>query len=157
MKYLNFVIKWFLIIVLGFITAITFYQVIMRYVFNHSTSWVEELVVFLLAWLSMVGAAVGIREKVHIGIEAFVNLLPAKARRVTEVIVNLLIAAFGVFVFVVSLKLVTTSYNQISAGTGIRMSFYYSSSTAFGFLTTIYSFERIYNLLKGVTGQKEGE
>ena len=47
---------------------IIFIQVIMRYVFNNSLSWSEELGKFLFVWLSWIGISIGERRNEHIKI-----------------------------------------------------------------------------------------
>ena len=73
------------------ITILTFYQVITRYVFNNASSWSEEAVRYLFVWVSMIGIAIGIREKVHIGIDIFVKRLPIPIKKATEMVVQIAI------------------------------------------------------------------
>ena len=46
--------------------GIIFFQVIMRYVFNNSLSWSEELGKFLFVWISWLGISIGHKRKEHI-------------------------------------------------------------------------------------------
>ena len=88
--YFNVLVKWQLVLMMMTIAGLTFYQVIMRYVFNSASSWSEELIRFVFVWCSFIAAAVGVREGIHIGINIFVNLLPQKLIPLTEILVNLL-------------------------------------------------------------------
>jgi C4-dicarboxylate transporter, DctQ subunit len=68
-------------LLLTVMTLITFSQVVARYVFNFSFVWALELNTFLFAWLIFLGAAYGVREGAHIGVDALVkSLSPARAR-----------------------------------------------------------------------------
>lgn len=70
-----------LAILLGVIVTVMFAQVFFRYVLNNSLSWSEEIVRFLFIWLTFLGAALNIRDRWHIGVDFFVNLLPKRWRR----------------------------------------------------------------------------
>ena len=52
---------------------IIFAQVIMRYIFNNSLSWSEELGKFLFVWISWLGISIGAKRKEHIKITMFVD------------------------------------------------------------------------------------
>ena len=60
---------------------IIFIQVIMRYVFNNSLSWSEELGKFLFVWLSWIGISIGERRNEHIKITMLVDKLPPFAKK----------------------------------------------------------------------------
>ena len=56
-------------------TLLTFMQVVSRYVFNHSFSWVLEATGVMFAWLIFIGMAYGVRVGAHIGVDAVVRML----------------------------------------------------------------------------------
>ena len=92
---MNYLVKWFLAIIMIGITFLTFYQVVMRYVFNNAPSWAEELVRFLFIWCTFIAAAIGIEEKIHIGIDVVVNLLPSKIQKSVEILVYAALIVFS--------------------------------------------------------------
>jgi len=63
---------------IGLATLISFVQVLLRYGFSSSITWASEASTFLLIWSALIGASYGIRKKVHIGVDTFVNLLPQR-------------------------------------------------------------------------------
>jgi TRAP-type C4-dicarboxylate transport system permease small subunit len=71
------------------------YQVVMRYVFNNSPSWAEEVSRLLLIWFGILSIPIGVRLHLHIGIEYFFNKLPKRGQWILSRIIYLLIAAFG--------------------------------------------------------------
>src|SRR3954468_125620 len=73
-------------------TIVTFGQVIARYVFNYSFTWALELTTVLFAWMIFLGIPYGVRVGSHIGVDAFVKSLGAKAGRV----VGAVAAALGI-------------------------------------------------------------
>jgi C4-dicarboxylate transporter, DctQ subunit len=74
-----------LAILLAVITLVAFTQVIARYGFNSGWSGALEFQRILFAWLILFGMSYGIRANTHLGVDAFVRLLPPKAFRVVAV------------------------------------------------------------------------
>lgn len=79
---------------LAVMTLVTFAQVVARYVFNDSFTWALELTVVCFAWLIFLGISYGIRVGSHIGVDAFVRLLPPRAARVLAIVAVLLCLLF---------------------------------------------------------------
>ncbi len=76
----------FIAITLGFMTLITFANVVARYVFNSNILWALEVTVVLFAWLVLVGAAYGVKRTFHIGVDVIINLLPPPVKKVAAVL-----------------------------------------------------------------------
>ena len=66
---------------LGLMTAITFANVVARYVFNDNILWAVEATVFLFAWLVLIGASYAVKRSLHLGIDLLINALGPAARR----------------------------------------------------------------------------
>lgn len=75
---------------LAVMTVVTFVQVVARYVFNDSFTWALELTVVCFAWLIFLGISYGIRIGSHIGVDAFVRLLPPRIGRILAIAAVLL-------------------------------------------------------------------
>jgi len=66
------------IVVLVFLlTAVTFAQVAARYVLGDPLIWSEEAARYLFVWVSMIGAALAIREGGHFGLDLLIRRAPA--------------------------------------------------------------------------------
>jgi len=59
--------------VMGALALITFVNVLVRYFTDQSFAWTEEISVFLMIVLALVGASVAFARNHHIRIEFFVN------------------------------------------------------------------------------------
>ena len=57
--------------------------------------WVEEIGEYSLAWLTFIGAALGIRRGVHFSVQMLTERLPLGARRALVVVHYVLLAGFG--------------------------------------------------------------
>lgn len=81
----------FTTILLAGILIVGTLQVIMRYVFNSSLSWSEEVMRYAFIWMVYVGGAITARKKGHVKLELFENMLPAKGRKILYYIQNILV------------------------------------------------------------------
>jgi len=70
-------------------------QVIGRYVFNDTPTWAEAGALVLVLYVTMLGAAVGVRDAGHIGMESLLVLVPEKIRLKLEYLIHALVAFFG--------------------------------------------------------------
>ena len=82
------------------------YQVIMRYVFNQSPSWSEEIAIRLMIWFGMLSIPIGVRLNLHIGIEYVYNLFPKPLQWVVSRFIFLLITGFGFMMVFAGIPLV---------------------------------------------------
>lgn len=71
-------------LLLSAIAAICFLEVILRYLFAASLSWYDELVGYILVWLTFLGAVLAQSCGEHIGIGDLVDRAPAWLRRALE-------------------------------------------------------------------------
>ena len=78
------------------IVAVVLMSVIWRYVLNDAPSWSEPVALILVINVAMFGAAAGVRDEGHIGLESLVGLLPMKVQFVVGNIVGILTIIFGV-------------------------------------------------------------
>ena len=63
------------IYLLAVMTAIVLTGVFFRYVLNNAIPWTEEVSKFLMIWMALMGAPVGLQMGTHVGIEALKNAL----------------------------------------------------------------------------------
>lgn len=157
LKYFNTSVKWFLAIMMMAIAALTFYQVFMRYLFNNAPSWSEELVRFLFIWCSFVAAAIGVKERIHIGIDVFVSLLPAKVRSLTEILVNLGIIVFSGYMIKYGWAVTLMTQRQPSPALGLPMSWVYLSIPVMGVMLILYCSLEIINIVRNFSEDRRAQ
>lgn len=85
--------EWLLGGTLAMMALMTFAQVVSRYCLHRSISFTEELVRYLLIWVTMLGIAVAAKRRSHIGVRAVTLLFP-RARRALMAIASLCACAF---------------------------------------------------------------
>jgi C4-dicarboxylate transporter DctQ subunit len=82
-------------VILGLMTLITFANVIARYVFNSNILWALELTVFLFAWLVLLGVSYCVKITAHLGVDAVVNIVSPRARRIMTLLAIAACLAFS--------------------------------------------------------------
>ncbi len=53
------------------ILSLTFSQVVLRYLFNHPVTWIEEISRYLFVWIVFLGSATAFRAGEHIKVDIF--------------------------------------------------------------------------------------
>jgi len=71
-------------------TLLVFMEVVLRFGFNESIHWAEEMTLLLAGWFVLYGASYGVKVGAHIGVDAVVRLLSPGTRRVVSVFAVLL-------------------------------------------------------------------
>jgi C4-dicarboxylate transporter DctQ subunit len=77
-------------------TILTFTEVILRYFFGSSLGFTHELVIYLLIATGLIGASIGVRNKVHIGVDLAIQQFPYAVQKVIVILTNLLAIGFCV-------------------------------------------------------------
>ena len=104
-------------------------------------TWVEEVGEMLLAWLTLIGAAIGVRERAHFTLHVL-NLSPA-TRVWVDRIHHLLIAGFGALAAWYGIKLCLLNRTLATPGLEINLAVLYASAVVGGVLLVIYAISMI--------------
>ena len=97
------------------ISAVIPWAVYTRYVINRAASWPEPTAVLLTIVLTFFGAAACYRFGLHMNVTLAVGLLPKTWRRVTDVTVELLMAAMALFMAFKGMALVEATWSNTIA------------------------------------------
>lgn len=123
--YYNKLEEYLLVGSLVFTVSIVFVQVIMRYLFNSSLSWSEELTRYIFIWQIWLGASIGLRERKHINIEILNGLLKEKWQSVINIISLIIWLGFCIFMVVSGSDLVLNLMQKGSVSSGMRIPLYF--------------------------------
>jgi TRAP-type C4-dicarboxylate transport system permease small subunit len=77
------------------IVAVVAIQVFGRYVLNDTPVWAESTALVLILYVTLLGAAVGVRDAGHIGMESLLVLVPERVRNRLEILIYVLVGTFG--------------------------------------------------------------
>lgn len=150
-KAIDKIIKIVLVILMVALSVLAFYQVVSRS-FWKVPAWNEEAIRFLFVWASCLGAAVGIKEHVHIGIDVVVNMLPQMGRNYVAILVQLVLLFFDVFIVKYGLQLVSMTLHQPSPALRLPMGYVYLAVPALGILGAFYSLVEIGKIVQEIKG-----
>jgi TRAP-type C4-dicarboxylate transport system permease small subunit len=100
--------------------------------------WVEEVGEFSLTWLTMIGAAVGIADRVHFTLNILTHHLPLWLQYTIYIVNHLLIAAFGALVAWYGTKVAITNSALTSPALQINLAWVYGAVSVGGALIFIY-------------------
>lgn len=82
--------EWLLIAMLALMVALVFGNVVLRYVFNSSIVFSEEMSRFLFVWVVFLGSVLTLRDNGHLGIHSLTDRLPLAGRKVCKFVGDLL-------------------------------------------------------------------
>ena len=85
-RVINMIEETLIALILGFMTLITFANVVARYVFNTNILWALEATVFLFAWLVLLGISYCVKTRSHLGVDAVLNIVSPGVRHVLAII-----------------------------------------------------------------------
>jgi TRAP-type C4-dicarboxylate transport system permease small subunit len=126
------------------ISAVIPWAVFTRYVLNSAASWPEPMAVLLTIVLTFIGAAAGYRLNLHMNVSYFADQLPAKYRRLLDLIVQLLMALIAIFMIVWGERLVeVTWYNTIADFPFLSVGVTYLPIPIGGAVTLLFITERL--------------
>jgi TRAP-type C4-dicarboxylate transport system permease small subunit len=135
--------KGFIMLMVFFMTAVIFAQVVMRYVFLSPFPWAEEVGRYLLIWISSLGAAYAVRRGEHIGVMFIHNKFRGYTRLMVNLIIHILVIAFSIICLVEGIHLSFRQWDQLSAALRIPMTFAYFAIPFSFALIIMYTLELI--------------
>jgi TRAP-type C4-dicarboxylate transport system permease small subunit len=100
-------------------------QVFNRFVLNSSLSWSEEFQIYCHVWIVFLAIAIAYRRGAHLSVESFSGMLPPRARRIFDVVIELLWIWFAVALAYLSWRVSEVAKLQYSPGLEIPMSYPY--------------------------------
>ncbi len=150
-------LEWALIVFVAVLTLDVLWGVFSRYILGAQSRWTEELAIYLLIWVSLLGASYTYSEKGHLGVDYFVGMMDPAARRLSAAIVELLVAFFASFALIWGgwvLVTKTLAVEQISPALGWQVGYVYMAAPISGLFFLLFSIE---NLLEIISGESEPE
>lgn len=146
-RILDSVLHWSLAGLMAGMLVIIAAQVFYRFVLNDPLSWSEEAGRYLFVWLSFLGAAVGLREGMHLGVDLLEKALPFRVYKWVALLGQLLIQVFLCYVILYGLRVISVVRFQTSPSMGISMLYPYLAVPVGAALMLIYSLRCSWNTI----------
>lgn len=67
-----------------------------RYVLNATPTWVEQVALLIVVWITFLGAAVGVRRRTHLAVDFIRDAAPARVRKLAMLFCILALIFFGI-------------------------------------------------------------
>jgi C4-dicarboxylate transporter DctQ subunit len=95
-------------------TVMVFVNVVCRYIFNSPIPGSDELATLAFTWATFLGASLGIRRQLHLGIEFVTRLFPMRFQAFCGLLVSVIIAGFSGLLFAYGLKIMATAHLKLT-------------------------------------------
>ncbi len=86
--------------------VLTFFGVIMRYIFGSPFTWLEEVQLWCMVWIVYAAAGAAFRTGSHVAIEMVVELFPKAVQKIIEILISLVVVSVIGFLFIESIGFV---------------------------------------------------
>ena len=135
-------------------TAAIGWQIYGRYWLNDTPHWTERFSTFIMVYYILFAAAVGVRERVHIGLVFLRDRLPRRGRLLVDIATNLLIFGFALALAWYGANTVDMRWNQTIPTLGLRTGMVYLPFPIAGVLMAIFALENILHAALGEEGKR---
>lgn len=149
MKILNRVEEVFISITLVFATVLVFVNVVMRF-FGFGLTWSEELIRYLIIWMTFIGLSVAVREGSHMTIEMLPDYLKGKKKYLLTLSIYTIGIVFSIMLTWFGIQFVNFSYGTGQLSSALNISFYmvYIVLPISGLLILIRYIDRLIHLIR---------
>lgn len=154
-RYIDRIILSLCVFLFSAMTAIGFYQIASRYIFNSPSTKSEELISYMFAWMSLLAAAYIFGKKEHMKMVFFVEKLPIKTQKILQILCEIIILLFAIFVLIKGgISITTLTMTQITPALKIPMGYIYCVIPVSGVIIAIYSVLNVKDILKNMREEK---
>lgn len=129
--------------------ALTCWQVFTRYVLKNPSTWSEELVSYMFAWMSLLGASIVTSESGHMNIPVLVDRLNPQMRSYMRILHELIALLFSLAILVYGgWQISRLAMGQMTSSLGVPVGIFYFVMPLCGVLNIIYTIINIAEIAK---------
>jgi TRAP-type transport system small permease protein len=129
--------------------SVVVYGVVLRYAFNDAPPYVEQVALLLVISVAMFGAAAGVRDAGHIGLDSLVAMLAQRLQFWCGIAVCVFSIAFGLALLAGSVEMAISTYASTIPTLGLSEAFRYLPVVVGGILIAVFSIEHLIAQVKG--------
>ena len=128
---------------------LTCWQVFTRYVLGNPSSWSEELVSYMFAWMSLLGASLVTSERGHMNIPILVERMKPAGQKALLCLGEAIAFFFSVIILVYGgTRITNLAMGQMTSSLGVPVGVFYGVLPLCGLLNMIYTVLNIVDILK---------
>lgn len=142
----------------SFIVMVLFtcWQVFTRYILKNPSPWSEELVSYLFAWASLLGASLVTGERGHMNIPIVVNRFKPSVQKVFYILSEIIVFIFSSIILLYGgIQISQLAMGQMTSSLGIAVGVFYMVLPLSGVLNMVYSVLNILEIIGMKDNQKE--
>jgi TRAP-type C4-dicarboxylate transport system permease small subunit len=147
---LSRIVLWLAALGLVAMTCAVAWSVFGRYVLNKTPNWAEALPTALMGWFIFLGAAVGVRERSHLGFDVLLYVLPPSAKKTLRTISDLVVLAFGIGMVVYGGQLAAQTWQNATPALGVPGGVLYLPVVTGGVLIAVFTVHRLCARVAGI-------
>lgn len=134
-------------------TLLTCWQVFTRYILGRPSSWSEELVSYLFAWMALFGASLVVGERGHMNIPLLVEKSTPNVRKGLSILAEMIAALFaGIILVFGGIQITDLAMAQMTSALGVPVGVFYIVLPLSGILNIVYC---ILNIVQIMTAEEE--
>ncbi|MBT8407877.1 MAG: TRAP transporter small permease [Deltaproteobacteria bacterium] len=132
-------------------------QVICRYLLGAALTWSEEFARYGLVWITFLGGSVAVKRGAHMGVEALLNALSPKVRKMVQLFTLLCVMGFLVIATIKGGQLALFNMKQHSPAMGVPMGLVYFAIPTGCLIMLIHAAQELIALLRRSLVEEPGE
>lgn len=137
--------------------VLTCWQVFTRYILQNPSSWSEELVSYLFAWMSLLGASIVVGERGHMNIPIVVERMGTKGRKFFAIFAEIIACVFaGVILVYGGIQITNLAMGQMTSSLGVPIGVFYVILPLSGVINIIYTILNIVDIATDSEVVEEG-
>ena len=126
------------------------WKVFTRYVLKNPSSWSEELVSYLFAWMSLLGASIVVGERGHMNIPILVERMGPAVRKGFSILAEVIAFLFASIILVYGgMQITSLAMGQMTSSLGVAVGVFYVVLPLSGVLNMLYAILNIWDIAKG--------
>lgn len=137
------------------IILMTFLQVFTRYIINASIPWAQELIVYSMVWMVLLGCSMGMRKHEVACMDLLIGKLPPKGQKIIRIINNLILVSFLTVLLFINKEVVANAMSRLSGMMRIPMGYVNLSLSISCALTVLYLAVDLYDDFTSLLGKGE--
>ena len=129
-------------------TLLTCWQVFTRYILGRPSSWSEELVSYLFAWMALFGASLVVGERGHMNIPLLVEKSTPNVRKGLSILAEMIAALFaGIILVFGGIQITDLAMAQMTSALGVPVGVFYIVLPLSGILNIVYCILNIVQIM----------
>ncbi|MBU5436791.1 TRAP transporter small permease [Tissierella sp. MSJ-40] len=105
-------------------SLLVFVQVILRYKFNYSISWSEEVSRMMIAWFIFIGSSMAVKDNAHVNMDALFSIISGRAKILVGMIVDIINIIFCIIIIIAGINMLKNAMAIGSMATSVKVPLY---------------------------------